>query len=120
MGARLCCHLKIHLPSTWYMSRGLSSWEFAHLERDGSTVKAEILFQIVGKEMAWAGIDWHPEGLDLAAAGPANDIILYERHNWQTISHLDGEHTASISCLLFSPNGMWYTICSYVQSFWKA
>lgn len=82
-----------------YMYNSLRSFEVKFIPEDLT------LLQILGNKVARAGVAWHPEGLDLAAAGPSNDIVLYERHNWQESSHLDGEHSDTVSCLAFSPNG---------------
>jgi WD40 repeat protein len=61
--------------------------------------------QLIGNATAKSGLAWHPEGLDLAVAGPDNEIVLYERHNWEAHTHLEEAHSAPVTQLAFSPNG---------------
>ena len=61
--------------------------------------------QLTGDATAKSGVAWHPEGLDLAVAGPDNEIVLYERHNWEAHSHLEEAHSEPVTHLAFSPNG---------------
>lgn len=68
--------------------------------------------QIIGRVNARVGLAWHPEGLDLALAGPSSDIVMYERHNWQESGHLDGGHSAPVAVLAFSPNGRMLEACA--------
>jgi len=67
--------------------------------------KGVLCLQLTGNATAKSGIAWHPEGLDLAVAGADNEIVLYERHNWEAHCHLEEAHSAPVTHLAFSPNG---------------
>ena len=42
----------------------------------------------------------------LAVPGLDNDVVCYERLNWDTACFLRGEHTARVNLVTFSPNGV--------------
>ena len=50
---------------------------------------------------------WHPDGGQvLAVPGSDNDVVLYERLNWEpTGEALQGGHSATITAFAFCPNG---------------
>ena len=63
------------------------------------------LAQVDTGSPARSGLAWHPDGSLLAVAGPANNIVLYERLSWHPVVHLEEGHTDAVNCLQFSPNG---------------
>ncbi|GAX80265.1 hypothetical protein CEUSTIGMA_g7703.t1 [Chlamydomonas eustigma] len=52
-------------------------------------------------------VGWHQEGTFLAAPGNDKDVTLFERFSWQVVLSLAEGHTAPVSVLQFSPNGLY-------------
>eukprot|EP00898_Chlorokybus_atmophyticus_P008326 jgi/Chlat1/8495/Chrsp80S07934 len=63
---------------------------------------------VKGNDLSLNKIAWHPDGTWLAVPSVSgNGVVAYERSTWKPAFCLEGTHTAPVSLLAWSPNGLY-------------